>query len=509
MRNHTLLLVELLQYRFGLKEGESRFEIEVKIQGVKELIRLLVNLDVILNKYAAIKSVTLLYSSVKIGENRKVLLNKEVAKVLTAPNLYLSGKVVTDGYVWGHHNIDVLLIDSYRSSEQYGKAYLAKEIQTKELELLATHIHKERDNEPIVEENYFYSNGKIYRTLEGDWYHKYLSEGFQSGGIEGILPHISFENAVIDENGTVYRYVKANDTDNIRLIPNGTEENGSTLTEYLAEKGLPQNSNLPHLIDLKVNYGESKWNVHSDRVVGQQIPIFEVGQWIVNEGKYGKVIEQQGPLLFILWEDQYRHRYNDVIPFHEVNRVANVHKQYTKPCLVKIRTKNTTRLTYGWLFSETPNYKHVQPINVDDKQIQQSIIDDVLGWRRKTEEADTLIAKIEEQWETNTVNFFIYPSEEIEKVKTKTEAAAVKHLLMDNKDFPGKSLVENIFEIKKLRNKEFFMVHFLMLLQKEKNIVTSLDRLTRYLKEEYFSEAGLDKWFRREIELSTNQKEIA
>ncbi|WP_182101666.1 hypothetical protein [Niallia taxi] len=508
MRNHTLLLVEMLQFRFGLKEGENQFEFEVKIQGVKDMIRLLVSLDMILNKYAAIRSVKLLYSSVNIGDNRKILLNKEVAKVLTAPNLYLPGKVVTEGYVWGHHNIDVLLKDTYRSSEQYGKAYLAKVIQTKDLELLATHSHKERENEPMVEESYYFYNGKFYRTLEGDWYYKYLTEGYQSGGIEGILPHISFENAAIDENGTVYRYVKANDPDNIRLIPNGTEENGSTLTEYLAEKGLSENLVLPHFIDLKVSYGESKWNIHSERVVGQQIPVYEVGQWIEHEGKYGKVIEQQGPLLSILWEDQYRHRYNDLVPFHEVSRAGNVHKQYAKPCLVKIRTK-TTRYTYGWLLSETPNYKHVQPINLEEARIQQKIIDDVLGWRRRTEEADLLIAKIEEQWEAKSVNFFIYPNDEIEKVKTKTEAAAVKHLLLDNKDFPGKSLVNNIFEMKKLRNKEFFIVHFLMLLQKEKNIMSSLDRLTIYLKDEYFSEAGLDKWFQRELEISNKQQEIA
>ncbi|WP_341285826.1 hypothetical protein, partial [Priestia megaterium] len=200
-----------------------------------------------------------------------------------------------------------------------------------------------------------------------------------------------YMDSAIDENGNFYSIVPVNDSNNIRLFDfNRYQKVDQVKTKAILYKdysGYNPGNTLKEIISGKEYHNNSvpeEWKdgvlpliigdaiIYSHRLIGKDVPVFEENSWVrVNnigenlsdkEGKYGRVIEQQGTALIVNWEDMYDNK-DSYINYRYVDKVDNPFNKLEKPIFVAFNKTlyydDEILSGHGWITERSENISKV------------------------------------------------------------------------------------------------------------------------------------------------------
>jgi hypothetical protein len=435
-----LVILQELEKKFKLYRDSNKerayFNLEVKIKGVKDPLRVRIDCRIILERFVQFIGSEVIYSGVKLGATRKEALNEELRRILYGDEtLFIQSYDVGDAYVYGEHAVANHLEGKYNKPIFYS----VKKIKFTQLEPLAQDKIESGWSKQVVDRYFYYYDGQLLIRKTG---FKDLGneERFKNGDVKAAFEYgIDF----VDDQGQFYEAFPVNDPDNIRILL-ANYESKTGLTKLAVKEVFSEESSLYHsgftYLEFMAYAQENKKNfeaplplpsvplkvgdvtIYSNRIIGEPLPVFEPGSWVILTSRdehdyvktdtYGKVISQHGKTLEVLWEHDYKTGYKSTINYYQVEVVPDPTITLEKPKLVRYEhvQRDEVQVGFGWLLSYTPNFARVVPIQRREKDLQ-SLQRAFRGYDYRWDRADELKQKIEKHYGRS--DFILLPVETI------------------------------------------------------------------------------------------------
>jgi len=531
--NGLLAILKEIENRFKLHRDSDKekgfFNVEVKIKGVKEPLRVRIDCRVIQERFVQFIGYEVVYSGVRLGETRMDALREELRDILYSDNtLFLQTHDQGDAYVYGNHAV----ANHWEKEFTKPRFYLVKKIKFVQLELLLKDRVKASRygyDSNFIDRSIYYFDGNLYiRKVTNELVEH--EDKFNQGDIEAAF-HYLYD--AVDENGHFYQTIPVKDPNNIRILRTSYEDiprlsalddldqTGVTLMEFMSnhpERNLTPPFELPLGID--------GVTIYSERVIGESLPIIDEGSWVYLEGDqntaslYGKVISQNGKTLEVLWENDYRISYGNTVDYHHVQVVPDPTITLEKPKLVSYKYQShgeDLEVGYGWLLSYTPNYARVVPIQSSEFTLR-SILRKFGGYDSRWDKENEYKEKIEKHYGRS--DFILLPVTTVSFPNVGLYPLIHNYLLEKHEDTQSETLKQLLIILRVAKqNIDFYLIRMLellsfmpfdeLVLQLTASIAGATDYYSWELRKD-FKEKHLGSWiqFRRVNEGSLKANDL-
>lgn len=391
------------KYEMELKEEMNegilwgRFDHFVRIDGKKDAVRLTIDVQLIGEDALVLAGVYILTHSQKLGQRRIEKVEEVLREQLWEDETLFLPLETDERIAFGRHS---LRINGRLRDERLG--FWVKKTDSTAFELLAVEKGILRDGYGEREEefHYFYDSktawlltrmvgNRFESNYPRDW-----QDAFQhcfNHDREAATPY-----KVLDQQGQFYDVHLVDDPTNIRLFTidglkglvgiQGTKE--KSYEKFFTYREASEQANL------RTNDKESAWpaaqavpftakkfEIVSDRVIGEEMTVLPVGQWVETAEGLARISSKPlGVYYHVVYEgnlhstkDRYLH--NELVP------VENPAIEWTTKQLVGFRTSYEKNLGFGHIVGETPNFYKVKPLSKVIKNVSDHYLNHSFGKR--------------------------------------------------------------------------------------------------------------------------------
>ncbi|WP_066229018.1 hypothetical protein [Metabacillus fastidiosus] len=485
----NLINLEILRDKFSKDEDSILVNVNLN-NNQKCIIRC--NFKIIHEIYGALEHMTVAHSPVIIGKKRKELILQTVKEQLYKEE-YMAPRETEKGFYFGEHNW-------YDLDVKNAKVCFIRKFNSSDVELLAERTYSEYKNGEKIKETYYYKDQNVYVTTESYFWHDNLVNALVNQPLPEAITKILSDNIVIDQNNKTYFYQEVNDANNIRILPSGIIRDQSfTFYEWLEHKD-EENVvvSLPHHLVSTNNFHDNEVLIHSNRILGEPVTTFVTNEWIrsIELNRYGRVVDQSGISVTVIWEDQYNADFNQR-HYKDLIKVDNPITLIDRPKLIKFHVLDTENwVGYGWEIETGINSKKVELIgSLNEKRLDPYI-------KYKFSEGrwmdDNKIKKRLMDIHGLIPNYLICHASQVSEL-TKMEQKAVELLLINQTPYHSMALLKNLFKMADTNeaNYDFYLVQSLMLQQTYKSL-SLFEKLTDAMVK-YGTSMQLINWFQYQV----------
>ncbi|WP_394555613.1 hypothetical protein C1N61_29855 (plasmid) [Priestia aryabhattai] len=528
VKKGLLLKLEELKKDFTIEQDKKttiKINIKVKLRGLAADVY--VYGEVSRDEFVRIKKFDVESKSGSIGEIRLKRIVDYLEELFLTEKYLLNNYELDGGYVYGLHNFS-------KSNSRRESVYLEK-VNTEDMELLLEDVQPKeyRRNEHQKRTIYFFNDQLYFRTEEDTKINK--AEDFKKE-IEKELESL-YMNSAIDENGNFYSIVPVNDSNNIRLFDFNRSHKGdevkTKVTLYRDYSGYNVGNTLKEIISGKEYHNNSvpkEWKdgvlpliigdaiIYSHRLIGKDVPLFEENSWVrVNnigenlddkQGKYGRVIEQQGTELIVTWEDKYDNK-ESYINYRYVDKVDNPFSKLEKPIFVAfnktLHYDDEILSGHGWITESSENISKVVLAKEAELYIKN-----VLGYHFViNNDSYTNFKSLFEKTFNEKLNYLLVPNDQI--AKRAISKAFVSFMTEEKVDEVKYMAIEGLLRMSgkiKKRNLRYFtdLTYFLEKTYKFDNLVKDFCEQVKmasnavpYSDQIEFEEPEIEEWILKAI----------